>query len=239
MKHLQRDLGQFLQFVQACFPGVRIVRIDGPAGSLYSVRIAQDDNAMRRAAMISDQNRVRLYRLNDMISAQADDAATRSIVGKKPEEVTNVKPRDEQIKDATNQILSLLQAALDQTDSDGPMSIKIHEPTLTLMFKGSKAKQTVLEEALDALQPRGSKPFRTTPRMTSDGSNPFGGGGGWSGSSDAFQLREAAIAEQLGRMDEARARTEATMKALKAKPVPVAPVAPVAPVPPAVPNQKD
>ena len=35
-----------------------------------------------------------------------------------------------------------------------------HEPTLTLIFKGSKSKQAVLDEALSALQPRGARPLK-------------------------------------------------------------------------------
>jgi hypothetical protein len=137
-------VGQFLQFVQASFPSVQILRIDGPPGALYSIRIRADDKFL--ASM--DQDRVRLYRLSEIINGLADEKA-RS--GKDSKDAN----RDERIKGATNDVLSLLQAALDQTDPNGPPgALKIHEPTLTLMFKGSRAKQQILEEALTTLQPR-------------------------------------------------------------------------------------
>ena len=99
------------------------VRIDGPEGSLYSIRIAGSPDRPRT-------NHVRLYRLSDIINAQANESEAK--------DKDTTKARDERMKTATNDVLSLLQAALDQTDPDGASSLaKIHEPTLTLMFKGS------------------------------------------------------------------------------------------------------
>jgi hypothetical protein len=138
-------LGQFMQFLQASFPGVQSKRIDGPSGSLYAIRIRVEDDPLRRQWAI-DRNRVRLYRLNEFINTLADESAAKD------------KPRDERVKEATAQVLSLLQAALDQTDDQEPCIVKIHEPTLTLMFKGGPEKQAVLQEALQALMPAGSKP---------------------------------------------------------------------------------
>ena len=201
-------LGQFMQFVQASYPGVQCVRIDGPAGALYSIRIRPDEEAMRRAALRGDANRVRLYRLADAINALTADKPRAGPEGKDIN-------RDEAVKDATNQVLSLLQAALDQTDQDGPVTLKIHEPTQTLMFKGSRAKQDVLEEALSTLQPgglrrgpRGSGFFSSAAPPADN--NPFGAGD--------FQLH-AQLAEQTAKMheeqqqlQEQRAKLEAEMK---------------------------
>ena len=50
------------------------------------------------------------------------------------------KLQAEQLKEATTQVLSLLQTALDQTDNDGACTLKMHESTQTLLFKGSAAK---------------------------------------------------------------------------------------------------
>jgi hypothetical protein len=138
-------LGQFMQFLQASFPGVQSKRIDGPSGSLYAIRIRMEDDPLRRQWAI-DRNRVRLYRLNEFINTLADESPAKD------------KPREDRVKEATAQVLSLLQAALDQTDDPEPCIVKIHEPTLTLMFKGGPEKQAVLQEALQALMPAGSKP---------------------------------------------------------------------------------
>jgi hypothetical protein len=135
-------LGQFLQFIQASFPGVQYKRLDGPNGSLYAIRIRMEDDPIRRQLAI-DRNRVRLFRLNEFINTLADENPAKD------------KPREEKVKEATAQVLSLLQAALEQTDDSEPCVVKIHEPTLTLMFKGGPEKQAVLEEALSALMPGG------------------------------------------------------------------------------------
>ena len=133
-------VGQFLQFLQASFPGVQYKRIDGPAGALYAIRVRMEDDPLRRQMAI-DRNRVRLFRLNEFINTLADESPDKD------------KPREQKIKEATAQVLSLLQAALEQTEDQEPCIVKIHEPTLTLMFKGSPEKQAVLDEALSALMP--------------------------------------------------------------------------------------
>ena len=141
-------VGQFLQFLQASFPGVQYKRIDGPAGALYAIRVRMEDDPLRRQMAI-DRNRVRLFRLNEFINTLADESPDKE------------KPREQKIKEATAQVLSLLQAALEQTEDQEPCIVKIHEPTLTLMFKGSPEKQAVLEEALSALMP-GGKSIRSS-----------------------------------------------------------------------------
>lgn len=153
-------VGQFLQFVQASFPGVQIVRIDGPSGSLYAVRVRSDD-AFQRARLFAVQaeneqnelkpNAVRVYRLTEVIGAVADTNSSGD------------KKRDQLVKEATADVLSLLHAALEQTGGDAPASLKIHEQTQTLLFKGSKAQQRVLEEAISMLTPP-RRPQPTVPR---------------------------------------------------------------------------
>ncbi len=157
-------VGQFLQFVQASYPAVQIIRIDGLSGQLYSIRVRMEGLGGGGGGFFAqgtavDPNRLHLYRLNEVVKSLADEKAGKTRDGKP---IT----QDDAVKEATNDVLSLLQAALDQTDQDGPSVLKIHEPTLTLMFKGSRAKQEVLEEALTSLQPRNGRAVR------------FGGGGG-------------------------------------------------------------
>ena len=195
LKHV--TIGQFLQYVQAAFPGVQCVRIDGPEGSLYSIRIAGSPDRPRT-------NHVRLYRLSDIINAQANESEAK--------DKDTTKARDERMKTATNDVLSLLQAALDQTDPDGASSLKIHEPTLTLMFKGSLAKQEVLEEALQTLTPSKSPFFGGGGRSPRAGG--FSGGGG--GSVDSFEAaqRYTDIAKAL--MDSSNG-TQDQLKQLEAQ----------------------
>ena len=190
LKHV--TIGQFLQYVQVAFPGVQCVRIDGPEGSLYSIRVAGSPDRPRTS-------HVRLYRLSDIINAQADEEAAK-------DKDAN-KSRDDRIKAATNDVLSLLQAALDQTDPDGASSLKIHEPTLTLMFKGSLAKQEVLEEALQTLTPR-----RGLGRS-------FGGSSGGK-SSDPFDAADAAnrsAADALRMFSDQSSATQDQLRQLEAQ----------------------
>jgi hypothetical protein len=237
------SVGQFLQFVMASYPGVTVRRIDGPSGSLYSIRVRLDDESLRKSQMMQDRNRVRLYRLTDVINDQADQLAAKD--APTTNESDNRKARSEYVKEATTQVLSLLQAALDQVDADSPMVLKMHEATLTLMFKGSPAKQTVLEEAIQTLQPRNA-PRRFGKTMTF--------GSGWSGNNDlnlaspsnpfelenAQKLYQESLAEQRADLvekmradlDRAKAQMKAAPKPFFAAPkAPDAPQAPVAPTP--------
>ena len=222
-------VGQFLQFVMASYPGVQVRRIDGPSGSLYSIRVRLDEESLRKAQMMQERNRVRLYRLTDVVNDQADQLANR--VAPTTNEADARKARSDYVKEATTQVLSLLQAALDQVDSDSPMVLKMHEPTMTLMFKGSPAKQTVLEEAIQTLQPRYS------PRRVGKSGGGFGSSSSGNANDfiftqpsqpfdtiypqkayeDVIAAQRAALAQQQADMAEAKAemdkaRTEMQMK---------------------------
>jgi hypothetical protein len=142
-------IGQFLQFVQVSFPGTTCFRIDGATGPLYSFRISPE-NMFGGGGRGGDDpfpkpNSVHLYRLTEVINNLADDNTAKDSKENKD------TPRQDRIKSATDEVLSLLQAALDQTDPDGPCVLKMHDPTLTLLFKGSAAKQSVLEDAIASL----------------------------------------------------------------------------------------
>ena len=87
--------------------------------------------------------------------------------------------------------------------------LKIHEPTLTLMFKGSALKQQVLEEALSTLQPR--------PRAVRFGQN--SGSNPWPGVAPPSSLfdTDLALRAKQQAVDAERAQFEADMKALDAQ----------------------
>ena len=127
-------VGQFLQFIQGRSPACNTSGSTGPMDRFYAIRVAWKTipSAGRWAI---DRNRVRLFRLNEFINTLADENPAKD------------KPREEKVKEATAQVLSLLQAALEQTEDQEPCVVKIHEPTLTLMFKGGPEKQAVLERS--------------------------------------------------------------------------------------------
>ncbi len=56
-------------------------------------------------------------------------------------------------KAALDAVLSLLQAAMDQANAGDKASLRVHEATQTLVFKGTAEFQQVLMQTLDALRP--------------------------------------------------------------------------------------
>jgi len=239
-------VGQFLQFVRSSYPGFDCMRIDGPTGALYSVRISAEGDNARRAMGAQDRNRLHLYRLTEVIQGQAAEIISRNPKADKTEAqvIADVN------KEATAQVLSLLQAALDQTDEDGASVLKMHEPTMTLMFKGSDAKQDILEEALSTLKPRNGSGFfdgkpsrsRTSSSLGSTPANPFdynpGSTDAWRRADDLFQktnseiaATRAELAKRSAELDALRAQKQAEFNASQPKAVPVLP--PVGATPPA------
>ena len=175
-------VGQFIEFIEASFSGVHIRRIDGPEGTWYAIRIKPDNDALARARLAKESNRVRFYALAEVINSLADaneppvPFAVRTVPGGEGSVDVSMVPttrpsRAERIKTATSELLSLIQTAIETVEDDRePYTLKIHEPTLTLLFKGSPERQAVLQDALTALYPQG----RWTQTRTAFGSGSAG-----------------------------------------------------------------
>ena len=67
--------------------------------------------------------------------------------------VTNLKA--ESSKKGLDDVLSLVQAALDEAGGDQP-ALKVHQATQMLVFKGTPAQMQLVEQVLDALRPKES-----------------------------------------------------------------------------------
>lgn len=139
------SIGQFLKFIQMSYPA-RVERIDGPAGPLYLIQVSQPTTP--QTAQIGmpppgfpggppPANEVKVYRLTAIIDS-----------------LTNGDNSADAQKKAMNNVLSLIQAALDQANGKGETVLKVHDPTQTLVFKGSLEKMTVLEQVLQTLEPK-------------------------------------------------------------------------------------
>jgi hypothetical protein len=90
------------------------------------------------------QSVVRVYRLKeitDVLISQSQSATTQ------PADETTARTQ------AISHVLSVVQAALEQAGEKTQPVLKVHEPTLTLIFKGTESQQLVVEEVLRALQP--------------------------------------------------------------------------------------
>ena len=140
-------VGQFLEFVKTAFPGVQIQRIDGPTTPLFVIRIQNMGGpgpntfgfAPGPAQPTTEPTLVWVYRLNDVVNGLANAEAG-----------TNGKS---DVKKATDDILSLIQAAMEQCDPKNPPVLKIHDATQTLLFKGTGKQKEVLDQVLMTLQP--------------------------------------------------------------------------------------
>jgi hypothetical protein len=149
-------IGQFLQFIKSSYPGVEINRIDGPKDPLYVIRIALGNNAP--------------WQLPGMPgNGQPIDPTTGAAVGFPPPVTVKVYPlgnivralaegktgNGDHTKQALDDVLSLVQATLDQAGANKDQtSIKVHEPTLSLVFRGSPDKIALLDQLLATLEPK-------------------------------------------------------------------------------------
>jgi hypothetical protein len=148
------SLGQFMEFLGTAFRGVSIREIDGvDSPPVYSIQIMNLSGrgdlgfgrggfgGTRRGGPATQQATPReemgtsVYRLTPIINGMV-----RNNLAKDP-------------KQAMNDIISLLQTAVDQAERRTQAILKVHEPTQMLIFNGSTAQQDVLNAAIRAMQP--------------------------------------------------------------------------------------
>jgi hypothetical protein len=142
-------VGQFLEFLKSSYPGVEIQRIDGPAAPLYVIRVG---SASFNPGLFGGPpgvggggvplpgdgpTQIQIYRLSDIVTSIA---ATKTDNG-------------DHAKEALDDVLSLIQSSMEQTDEKVPPTMKIHPATQTLLFKGNRAQIVVIQQVLEALQP--------------------------------------------------------------------------------------
>jgi hypothetical protein len=146
-------VGQFMQFVRSSFPAVTIEPIEGPNGMLYAVHIGVPTNggpwdmagvpgmpptAVGQFAQpnLVEPTQVKVYRLDDIVASLVNDDTPQAR------------------KKAMDDVLSLIQAALDQAGGTDKVVLNVHEATQTLVFKGAMSKMAILEQVLDTLKPK-------------------------------------------------------------------------------------
>jgi hypothetical protein len=184
MKLKKVSLDQFLELLTTAYPGVEVSPVSGAGGTVYVIKVHLTDQQWRNrhglggidglggggpgAAGVGGGGGggasqpdvgVRVYALGQYINYVV---AARAEV-----------PKDKAAanKEALNQILSLIKAALAQVgDASAPQPvIQVHEETQTLIVKGNTEQHGVLEEALAQLMPRQSDADRKRqdePRST-------------------------------------------------------------------------
>jgi hypothetical protein len=149
-------IGQFLQFIKTSYPGVEISRIDGPKDPLYVIRISLGNNQPWQLPGMPGNGQpvdpatgagigftlpptVKVYPLGNIVRALAEGRTGNG----------------DHTKQALDDVLSLVQATLDQAGATKDQtSIKVHEPTLSLVFRGSPDKIALLDQLLATLEPK-------------------------------------------------------------------------------------
>lgn len=123
---------QFTEFLQAAY-GVATSKIDGPAGPITMMKVELSD------AVLASMNQGGGPR------ATVDVVNLRSVIG---ELQTGNKDR----KSAINDVMSLIQTTMGQIGGTQP-SLKVHEATESLVFKGTNEQRLVLQSLIATLQP--------------------------------------------------------------------------------------
>jgi hypothetical protein len=139
---------QLLQVLEAS-ASTKVDIIDGESGPVYTLRLLPNPWEVARGPGSRAETVVRVFALGDIVNSMA--------------QTRNGEPKDRQ-KTAMNDLLSLVQAALEQAGGDDTPVLQIHEATQTLVFKGTKAQLEIVAQALAALP----KPSETEVRQQRD-----------------------------------------------------------------------
>lgn len=133
------SLGDFICLLPKAIPGLQVTVDNNDIANLalsafptqFTVTVGPDPDEASRV--------VRIFGLEDLIAYRA------SLITQGTKEA-----RENQ---ATNDILSAVQAANDLADEKSPPVMKVHAATHTLLFKGTAAQAEIAANALAALQP--------------------------------------------------------------------------------------
>jgi hypothetical protein len=138
-------------------PFVSIDRITLNDGKLLMIRINADPNSPEpEEARESKDPTTTIYPLRAIIDNMSRNAMPRYHPA--DEEKQFAAALTEQRKQSRDAVLALVQTAIQTEGVKGNVTLKVHEPTETLIFKGSKRETVLVQGALDALAPQASEP---------------------------------------------------------------------------------
>jgi hypothetical protein len=131
-------IDQFITLINNECPNVKITVItDGWAQNPPLLEVDITSGSTTQPAT-TQPSVVRVFGLAELI-------AYRSIA------IEGVEKREDRDKQASNEILSMIQAALDVSGDPTVPVMKLHGPTKTLIFKGTDAQAQIVESAIKAL----------------------------------------------------------------------------------------
>jgi hypothetical protein len=147
-------LGQVLEVLTTAYPDIELSQVqanNGPPGAdarpVYIIKVHASDRAKAATGEVVPGG-VKVYRLTSVVAALAQSTH--------PDIAAKERPTAE--KEALDQVLSLMKAALSQVGQGGsnpaPM-LQVHPETQTLIFKGSSEQRDAVEDVLAALAPEG------------------------------------------------------------------------------------
>jgi hypothetical protein len=147
-------LGQILEVLTTAFPDIEVSPVqanNGPQGAearpVYIIKVHASDRAKAASGEVVPGG-VKVYRLTNVVGTLAQSAH--------PDLSAKERPTAE--KEAMDQVLSLVKAALSQVGQGGgnpPPVLQVHPETQTLIFKGSSEQRDAVEDVLAALAPEG------------------------------------------------------------------------------------
>jgi hypothetical protein len=123
-------VGQFLDFLNASFPGIAVQRIDGPT-PVYSIHITKNDQNL----MGDDANAVVVYHVDKIILKMAQD-----------QQGSNTKR-------ALDDLVAMLHNALVADSKNSKALLQADEPTQTILFKGTREENALIANAIKNLMP--------------------------------------------------------------------------------------
>ncbi len=131
------SVSQLMQLIQTAHPGLELKEIDGPGGTITCLLVHPPEVPDAAAGEPKGKmlQAVRVYRMS-AINGLSDKAKSDPVAR----------------KEAMNKALSLIGVALEQTGGDPP-TLKIHEETGTLIFKGNADQESILENVMETLRP--------------------------------------------------------------------------------------
>jgi hypothetical protein len=120
---------QFLKFLEQAY-GIKTAKVDGPINPIWVMRVPN-------SVSNTDRRLLRPYSLRDAIIPLTTGR--------------NGNPDDLE-KQALQDVLTLIQTALKEARVDQGVSIKVHEPTRTLLIYGSVPSHEVVDQVLQTLR---------------------------------------------------------------------------------------
>jgi hypothetical protein len=145
---------QFLEFLQKAY-GIESTKIPGPVGPVYLITVAYNDRVVRSldsGAQARSGSGVHVYSISDVVQR---------FLSLKPAGGSDA----ERTKQALNDVLTLVQAGLEQTPQGNRAVLKVHEGTQTLLFKGTAEQEQLISNVLATLREYNSNDVYQSNRM--------------------------------------------------------------------------